>query len=392
MGDGDGKGVVYTLSLVSVFRGVAVSVLVTFLPVYAVSVGLGLPEIAGVVAIASGVGVASTPLFGFVADVVGRRIVLFASCVLLSLASIVVFLVGGYFGVFSAYVLFNIAINSWVPARAASIAGSVGEESMGFSFALLSLVFQLSRMITPFISGLLIVSHGYVVVFMFASAMAALAAATTLILVSEVASNATSNTDRRFSLRGFLRTLIPCRREAWFLVFLCIDRASWRLWIPILNSYMKAILGFAEDIIGLVNMFRGISSAIGVLPLGKLVDKYGWFPAIVLSEVTAVVAVALILSANDVIVMSLAMAFIGLSIASWVPGYNVAVSTITPNRDELARTYARANFYRSLAAIPSPWIGGILYSTAITLPFATSILLFVVGTVILVVKQVLGKQ
>ncbi len=382
------KGVVRALSLVSMLRGVATSILMTFLPVYAVSIGLDLPDIASIAAIASGVSVVSTPFFGFLADVIGRRIVLLISSMLLSLASIALLLVDGFPGVFLAYVLFNLAINSWIPARAASIAGSVGEENMGLSFALLSLAFQLSRMVTPFISGLLIVLYDYVVVFVFASAIAVLAAITTIALVPETA----SSTSGRLSVREFLQAMTPHRRETWFLVFLCIDRASWRLWIPIINSYMKAVLGFTEDVIGLVNTFRGISSAIGVLPFGKLVDRYGWLPSIVLSEATAIAAVASILLADNTVVMSLAMVFIGLSIASWVPGYNVAVSTIAPNRGELARTYARANFYRSLAAIPSPWIGGILYSIAITLPFTTSIVLFIVGATILLTKQALSKQ
>ncbi len=382
-----GRGVVVSLVYVSVLRGVCTTILMTFLPVYAVSVGLELHDIANIIAIASAIGVASTPLFGFIADVIGRKFCLLVSSILLSLANIVAFSVNGYLGILLAYILFNLAINSWIPARAASIASSVGEESMGTSFALLSLSFQLSRMITPFVSGLLIMLYGYPIVFTLASAIAVLAAVTTLVLVPET----TNNTDRVFNLREFYRTLVPSKREFWFLVFLSIDRAGWRLWIPILNSYMKAVLGFTEDIIGFVNTFRGISSVVGVLPLGKLVDRHGWFPAIVLSEVLAIVAVILIPMTSSAIIMALSMFFIGLSIASWVPSYNVAVSTIAPNRSELARTYARANFYRSLIAIPSPWIGGILYSIATTLPFITSTILFTVNTIILVLGRTLNR-
>ncbi len=382
-----GRGVVVSLVYVSVLRGICATVLMTFLPVYAVSVGLELPDIANIIAIASAIGVTSTPLFGFIADAIGRKFCLLVSSILLSLANIVAFSVNGYLGILLAYILFNLAINSWTPARAASIASSVGEESMGTSFALLSLSFQLSRMITPFVSGLLIMLYGYPIVFTFASAIAVLAAVITLVLVPET----TNNINRVFNLREFYRTLIPSKHEFWFLVFLSIDRAGWRLWIPILNSYMKAVLGFTEDIIGFVNTFRGISSVIGVLPLGKLVDKHGWFPAIVLSEVLAIVAVILIPMTSNAIIMALSMFFIGLSIASWVPSYNVAISTIAFNKSELARTYARANFYRSLTAIPSPWIGGILYSIATTLPFIVSTILFTANTVILILGRTLNR-
>ncbi len=376
---GNSRNIVFPIAYVSVLRGLCSTILMTFLPVYAVLVDLSLPDVATVSAIATGVGVALIPLIGVAVDVVGKKAIMLASTIILSLAPITPLMIKGYFGILLAYILFNIAVNSWAPARAATIAGSVERESMGTSFAFLSLSFQISRLITPYIAGLLIKYFGYDVVFTIASLIALIAAMVTVFAVPHIV----EEENKRFSLHDFFKGIMPRRDELKFLLFLCIDRSGWRLWMPILNSYMKASLGFGEDIIGLVNTFRGATSMLGVLPSGKLVDKHGWFPAILLSEILAVLSALTIIFAHTAIVMALAMAFIGLSIALWAPSFNVAISEIVSEKTELGRAYARANFYRSLTAIPSPWIGGKLYAIMPMLPMMTSTIMFLLGVGVL---------
>ena len=348
------------LAVASALRGVCASVLMTFLPVYAVLTGMELPEIGTVSAIAMGVSVALIPLAGFAADLLGRKAVLLISTATMATAPLAPFLVKGYRGVLASYILFNLAINIWIPARAAAVAGSVGRSAMGTSFAVLSLSFQVSRVATP-----------YAPVFTATSVIAASAAVIITVFVPE------QRSEEKFSLSSFFKGVIPRREELWFHTFLCIDRSAWRLWMPILNSYMKANLGFGEDVIGFANSFRGLASMLGVMPSGRLVDKYGWVPALLASEVAGALGALTIVFANSLEVMVLALSLIGLSVALWAPSFNVAVPSIVPVKSELGRTYARSNFYRSVAAVPAPWLGGLLYNIAPVLPMAAgAILLF----------------
>ena len=137
---------------------------------------------------------------------------------------------------------------------------------------------------------------------------------------------------------------------------------------------MKANLGFGEDVIGLVNTFRGVVSLVGVLPAGRLVDRFGWVPALLASEVTD--ATAALLGAITTIPAGMAsvLAFMELSIALWAPGFNVAVYSNALAESKLGMAYARATFYRSLTSVPAPWVGGMLYSIVPALPIVAGAL------------------
>ena len=382
------KGVIAPLAVVSALRGLGTSVLMTFLPVYAVCIGLSLPDIGIVSTIAMGISVMLIPLAGITVDLLGKKTVLFISTLMLSMASIIPFLIEDFLGVLIAYILFHSALNIWIPARAATVAGTISENIMGRSFAILSLSFQISRVIAPYIAGIFIKNYGYSPVFMTASIVVASSSIIIVLFIPEQKSS------ERLSLSGLLKGITPRREELGFHIFLCMDRSGWRLWTPILNSYMKVHLGLGEDIIGFMSTLRGVTSMLGVVPSGILVDKYGWIPAILASEVTGALAALTIAFARSDELVVLAMCLIGLSIALWSPSFNVAIPNIVPIKSELGRTYARSNLYRSIAAIPAPWLGGMLYDITPALPMTIgAIVLFInIGILASIVRKYRKKN
>ena len=371
------KDVVKPLAVVTAFRGISTSILMTFLPVYAVSIGIPLPDVGTMSAIAMGVSVLAMPFVGMAVDFLGRKTILIISTITLMVAPLIPITYRNYVGVLMAYILFNLALNTWVPARAVTVATSVNREVMGLSFALVSLSFQIARSIVPYIAGLLIRNYGYIITFTISAITAGLALPIILLTIHE------SRSSSSLTIKEFIKGVIPKRNELGFQIFLCVDRSGWRLWIPILNSYMKIKLGFSEDIIGLLSTIRGISSLISLIPSGRLVDKFGWFPALLLSEVTGGLAALTMALAQSPFIAAIAMALIGLSVALWIPGFNVAVPNVIPNKSELGRTYARCNFYRSVAAVPTPWIGGMLYNIIPTLPMVAGAILILTNLGIL---------
>jgi len=373
------KDVVKPLAVVTAFRGISTSILMTFLPVYAVSIGIPLPDVGTMSAIGMGISVLAMPFIGMAVDFLGRKAILIISTTTLMVAPLILITYRNYVGVLTAYILFNLALNTWVPARAVTVATSVNREVMGLSFALVSLSFQIARSVVPYIAGLLIRNYGYIITFTISAITAGLALPIILLTIPESKSRSSSS----LTIKEFIKGVIPKKNELGFQIFLCVDRGGWRLWIPILNSYMKVKLGFSEDIIGLLSTIRGISSLISLIPSGRLVDKFGWFPALLLSEVTGGLATLTMALAQSSFIAAIAMALIGLSVALWIPGFNVAVPNIIPNKSELGRTYARCNFYRSVAAVPTPWIGGMLYNIIPTLPMVAGAILILTNLGIL---------
>jgi len=266
---------------------------------------------------------------------------------------------------------------AWTPARGATVADSVERESIGIAFATISVPFQLARTLSPYLSGVLIKYYGYTPIFILSSALIFSASIIIYIGVKE------KKSAEHFSIQEFINSLKPSRKELGFQVFLALDRASWRFWLPIFNSYLKAYLGFSEDVIGLVNTFRGLASMLLIIPAGRIVDKHGWKPVILMSEITGVLALVSLIFARDVIMVSIGTSLVGASIAFWNPSFNVAVSYIAPNTSELGRTYARANFYRSVASIPTPTIGGALFKVLTILPMVLGALGLGINTALL---------
>ena len=359
------------LFAVSAVRGIGAQIFMTFLPVYAVSVvSMTTSQIGIVSTIATGVSVIFLPLFGYLSDAIGRRSVMMLSTVLRALAPLVVLLMRNYYGILLAYILSQLSMYSWTPARGAFVAENVSKRSIGKAFAALSLPMQLSRAVVPYISGLIIVYLGYDIIFTAASFLMILG----MIFILGIEEGSKNKTYEKFSIREFIRGMIPKRKELGLQTFFIIDRVSWRFWMPMMNSYFKEYLGFTEDIIGLISTTRGIVSSIAVIPSGHLVDKIGYRLSLLFSEITGALAALILIIGKTPLEMILASAFIGLSVAFWGPGFNVSVSRITDNKTELGRVYSRANFYRIVASVPSPWIGGILYNIAPALMFFSGLL------------------
>ena len=317
-----GRGVVAPLALATALRGISSTVLMTFLPVYAVLNGVELPEVGTISAIASGVSAAVIPVAGVGADVLGRKVMLLISVALLALAPLVPLLLTGYLGVLASYILFYASLNAWVPARAATVADQVGAEVMGSSFALISMSFQVSRIATPYIVGLLIKGFGYGLVFAISSAVALGAGAVVAAFIGG------GGGVGGMSLKEFLGGIKLRREELGFQVFLCVDR-------------------------------------------------FGWVPALLASEVTGAAAALTGAIATTPAGMSAALTLMGLSIALWVPSFNVAVPSVAPAKSELGRAYARSTFYRSVISVPAPWVGGMLYSVAPVLPMVAGALFLI---------------
>lgn len=385
---GRSTGTVKTMALATLLRGFSMSILMTFLPVYAVTIGLSMDEIGTCITLATAISTAALPLIGLAVDFIGRKKILILSSVFVASASLTTIAAGSYAGILVAYTFFHLGINTWIPARGATLARDVERGFMGFSFAATTAPFQIARVVTPFVAGYAILRWGYHSVFLASAAIAAVFAAVVALGVREYAS--AKRVDVGYEIA---KSFAPQREEAKLYVFLAIDRFGWRLWLPLLNSYMKAYLGFSEDLIGLLSTLRGVVSTVSAMPSGMLVDRRGWFAAILASELFAALSPLAILASNDITGAALAMASVGLSVSLWTPGFNVAIASLISDREALGRAYARTTFFRTAAAVPSPWIGGKLFSVAPQLPMALSTTILLLNLAYLaILKKTLNTQ
>ena len=126
--------------------------------------------------------------------------------------------------------------------------------------------------------------------------------------------------------------------------------------------------------------------------VGKLVDRFGWVFGMLISELFAAMGMIMLLQAGSVEFVILAGIFIGLSIAFWIPSYNVAVPSIMGSTNDIGRAYSRAYMVRSPMSIPAPTIGGVLYHEFPQLPISIGAALMIVNVVLLTMFLKAGRD
>ncbi|MGC9187590.1 MAG: MFS transporter, partial [Fervidicoccaceae archaeon] len=100
-------------------------------------------------------------------------------------------------------------------------------------------------------------------------------------------------------------------------------------------------------------------------PMGILADRWDPRKLLSLSEIlTSLSAIMLavgIVEGGDIVALSSSFALLGLNIASWAPSYSSYFMKKTTG-ERRGIYMASINFYATIAAIPSPFVGGALRS------------------------------
>ncbi len=376
------------LGFLSILRGVASASISTFLPLYALTIGMDFSDIGLAVTVANVVSVFSLPIIGWLIDAVSRKLVLMIAmfCTILSLALPAAF--PSPIAIYVAYSLFYLSFFSWQPARGAVVMQVVDRTLVATVFASLATAFQVARVATPSIVGISIAVYGYRLVFS-VLAMIMVLGIGLIAMLSEVRSE---HRERVPVLKGLLLSIKPSRAEIQLYIILSIDRFGWAIWFPLLNPYLSVYLGLSTETIGFFTSLIYGSTIVALIAVGKFIDKFGWRFGMLFSEVFAAMGMIMLLRANTVELVLLAGILIGSSIAFWIPSYNVAVPSIMSSTNNIGRAYSRANMVRSLISIPAPTIGGALYREFPQLPISLGVVLMIVNIIILTMFLKAGRS
>jgi len=367
------------LFLATLFRGIGSTVIRVFLPVYALTIGMDINDIGFAVTLATAISVLVLPIMGYLADVVSRKLALIISTTFLAIAALLPMLYSMRLLILIAFILFYVSFLSWQPARGALVAGESPTGTLGKTFALLSLAFWIPRTITPYIAGIIIAYLGYKYAFLISLLSSAIAVFALTLLREERGNNRV----QAVSLSEVLKGIIPTRKEIPLHVILSLDRIGWMLWLPLLNPFMKAELHLNEDDIGLLNTIMNIATILVLIPSGRIVDSYGWRIGLLLSELSVIIGLIPLILVPSIYCIVILMTGIGISIGLWLPSFNTAIPSIVNNHAEMGRGYSRVNIYRVIASVPSPWIGGALYTILSTCPLILGCMLLTINAILI---------
>ncbi len=155
--------------------------------------------------------------------------------------------------------------------------------------------------------------------------------------------------------RGFLRRL-------WRpVVALAADSFCWGLSLSLLFGFLKDGYRFSDAELGWVNAFFSLAWALAQLPVGRLVDRHGCKPFLIVSETLSIACLVLLLLWPTFVGVALAYTVLGVSAALWVPAL---LKLLAGSIGEKERGKAMGLIFtvQSLARFPAPMLAAALYS------------------------------
>jgi MFS family permease len=169
---------------------------------------------------------------------------------------------------------------------------------------------------------------------------------------------------------------------------LSVDIFVWGLGASILFGMLSETYGFTTFQLGVMSGLLSLVWATSQLPIGRLVDRYGSKPFLVLSEALGIIVVSGWLFSTSFVAFAVLQALFGLTAATWVPSLRALLANSVP-RKQLGEELGRLSAFRGLIGFPAPYIGGLLYDH---FGFQAPILANLVGVIIALVAIVVAVK
>lgn len=170
----------------------------------------------------------------------------------------------------------------------------------------------------------------------------------------------------------------------WIALIFFFDSLIWGLPMSIANSVIIILFGVESDYLGVILFTEMIILVILQYPAGYLVDKFGKIFGLIIGELAGLLWIiffflALINPSEFYILIILAYASLGISVAFWSP--SVTLSFVTIEEDKATTNFGILSFVQRIGWVPTAALGGFLFAN-----FGFSLILGITffGTLILV--------
>ncbi len=360
----------------TVLRGIGRSTFMILFPLYLLSIGYSTESLGGVVTYSSLLMITILPIVGFMVDKGWSNEVLGLSGLFLSLSLILPLINSSYVSLVLSYTLSMLSLFLWSPARNRIIGGIVSEYIMGRIFSIFILVFNVSRMVTSFVIGR-ITYIGYAELMFYVGLIILIGSITTYILIHAYHKEARVKISKASILCSYKSMFLFPRNVLPLVLFTGLDSFGWKLWFPLLNSYLKEYKMLNDPEIGDFNTVLSLAMMITAYAAGHITDKIKPIGALLIYEVIGVIGVVFLL-ANKPLILA-ASIFIGFSISFWVSAYNKLI-TLVYGVGKAGRLRALTDSVRNIAGVPAPKIGGALLSINPVYAFTISIFFMLLAT------------
>lgn len=304
----------------------------------------------------------AAPWGGWIADQRGRKVVLLGAS-LAALGAFAMYAAAGWLAalliVLPAIILYGIS-QVYQPVSYALIGESVGNKRHGSAFSLLMVVVTVPGIFVPVLAGAVADHAGFTVVF---PAAIVLEIAAFVILWRYLKDAKPPRRDEgglRSILNFMQRAWTPPAEIRWFFIVIALDLFAWGMGYGILYGLLSKEYGFTTTQLGIMSAVTNLTWAVTSLPIGRLIDRFGTKPIMVVSESIGPVLMLIWITQTRFEIFAASMTLFAITAATWVPARNVYITqTVEPARR--AEMFGRLAAFSGLIAFPSAFIGGWLY-------------------------------
>lgn len=318
------------------------------------------PELIGVLfSLSTLVFVLISPIGGAIGDIFGRKRLLILSPIIASISWIIMGLAPDWRLATVGLMLSNISPAINVPSFQAYIADITPKERFGRAFGIITSMFSVCGVVTPLVVGFLIVSQGY------RWTIFVIVAVTLLGGISRFFLKETEKSEGKIKLRTvFAGVLSPLRNRQ--ITPIVVAQMGYFLAMAInysfLTLFLNDVMGYGENVIGLIFAVSAVSSAI-IAPLaGRLAEKYPSRILLITGLIADAVSVVLLVNTRGLWNLIIIAIVWGAVATFYWPVMDATVAKVT-RKGKRGAEFGSLESLRNIASLPGPLMGGVLWAT-----------------------------
>ena len=301
-------------------------------------------------------------VWGILADKIGRKPVTLAgsACRLLAILALVVSQRIEFLIVFAFFVGFSSLFMQGNPGRSALISESVDDASRATAFSVLMSISMIANTVTASAGGWIALNAGYSPIFYLCLVGEGLGLIIMKVYLRETLKPAVNETEKKSFLEEVKGFLVPEKGIGRLYAILLVMGFGYGTGFSLFYGTLVDSYGFTELQLGLLSTVFSISWGLSSIPIGKLTDRVGKKPMLMVSWVMAMTSLLGFLTFRSFPAFLFFQIVSGLDPSFWVPAWMALISEKVPS-ERLSTALGKIDAASRLAMIPAPWLGGLLY-------------------------------
>jgi len=301
-------------------------------------------------------------VWGILADKIGRKPVTLAgsACRLIAILALVVSQRIEFLIVFAFFVGFSSLFMQGNPGRSALVSESVDAASRAPAFSVLMSISMIANTVTASAGGWIALNAGFSPIFYLCLVGEGLGLIIMKVYLRETLKPAVNETEKKSFLEEVKGFLVPEKGIGRLYAILLVMGFGYGTGFSLFYGTLVDSYGFTELQLGLLSTVFSISWGLSSIPIGKLTDRVGKKPMLMMSWVMAMTSLLGFLTFRSFPAFLFFQIVSGLDPSFWVPAWMALISEKVPS-ERLSTALGKIDAASRLAMIPAPWLGGLLY-------------------------------